>query len=471
MAAFLKHTDLRLQEEGEAEIDSEAGNAVRIMTVHKSKGLEFPVVIVPDLQRKFNSHSQLGIFVRGSGMGLKLPDAQGKLQESGQFRRIAGVDTALERAELKRVLYVAMTRAEKQLILSTVAKSPKTAKTMQKASGWLDWARELFGLPNEVKAWPTEKQLGAACLKIIRGPVAEPIVAAPPTQPMMAHASQYAGELSAAVRRNIAAIRAGNTRPVVLSPAYLAEYAACPRSYYYSHIAHLPDLSGITDAGRPASSKAAPEVTAQMLGITFHRFLELTTGYATGPSTLEQALQETVPLFLREEAGHLIQPWVEKYISSHLHAKICSAVEERREWPFQYRLLPESAELPVVWLSGQVDRVLFYLDGTLGIVDYKTDRVIAGELQKKAARYRLQLAGYALAAGAVFGRNIGDAQLYFARTGETADIDAGASALLESRQELQAMAGFIRSHDRETDYPCRMETCNYCKFLAICSRN
>lgn len=144
--------ELRASQEGEAEIDSEAGDTVRIMTIHKSKGLEFPVVIVPDLQRKFNSRVRMTVFVRGLGMGLKVPDSRGKLMESGRFRRIARQDNAMERAELKRILYVAMTRAE-DIILSAVANQPKTEKNLRNAAGWLDWARKLFeleGSPQEL---------------------------------------------------------------------------------------------------------------------------------------------------------------------------------------------------------------------------------------------------------------------------------------------------------------------------------
>ena len=467
LAAFIQYADLRLHEEGEAEIDSELGNTVRIMTIHKSKGLEFPVVIVPDLQRKFLSRSQLGVFVRGSGLGMKVPDSQGKLRESGQYRRIARQDRALERAELKRVLYVAMTRAQQRIILSAVAKSPKSAKSMQTSSGWLDWARVMLGLPGEIEDWPAEKQLGSACMKISRGAVAEKGGVCGISLPKVEKPAASAGELSPAVRRNIAPIQTGASRPLILSPAYLAEYATCPRSYYFARIAHIPEPPGMF-SGKTSSANDPSEVLSRWIGTAFHRFLELLDGDIAWQVTFEKAIQDTIAPPLRKEAETLLCPLIEKYMGSSLHEKTCSAVEDRREWAFQYKLLAEKNGLPDVWMSGQVDRVLFYITGDIGIVDYKTDRVTPGELEKKTARYRLQLAGYALAAGAVFGRSIGDAQLYFARTGETADIDVSDRGLLDSRQELQGIAEFIRKNRNETDYPCRLASCIYCRYKQIC---
>ena len=122
----------------------------------------------------------------------------------------------------------------------------------------------------------------------------------------------------------------------------------------------------------------------------------------------------------------------------------------------------------MVWLSGQIDRLLFYPDGTLGILDYKTDWLEREQLQQKAAHYRLQIAGYALAAETIWGRQVRDARLYFARQGEIVPIAVDRQSLDQARTELQTMAEFIRSHQQEADYVCRTEQCGFCPFQAIC---
>lgn len=471
IADFLEYVELRAGAEGEAEIDSEAGDTVRIMTIHKSKGLEFPTVIVPDLQRKFNSWSRLAIFVKGSGMGLKVPDRCGKLYESGRFRKIARADNAQERAELKRVLYVAMTRAEQRIILSGVAKAAKTEKTLRNAVGWLDWAKQLFGLRGSPRDWPANTCLGETCLHVFLDEETATddatALAVPPPQIV-----ENAAELPVAAQQRISPISVRKNRPIILSPSYLTEFFDCPRRYYYAQLYRLPAPpgSGPEAMDRPALGTGGHglAISPQDLGTAFHRFMELLPTPQEWRMALAQALRETLPSELRETAAELMMEWASRYVASDLYAETLSVRTDRREWPFHYRLLETVGALPAVWLSGQADRVVFYPDETLGVIDYKTDQMTAENTQQKAAHYRLQLAGYALAARAVFGLPVRDMRLYFVRTARTMPIDAGEEALSIAERELQEIAGFIRSHSDESDYGCRTSHCPVCPFQPVC---
>ena len=470
LAEFLHYIEQRAADEGEAEIDSEAGDTVRIMTIHKSKGLEFPVVIVPDLQRRFNLKKQLTVFLPDKGMGLKIADARGKLWESARFRQISRRDHALEKAELKRLLYVAMTRAERQVVLSAVVDNPKTQKGFQNSTGWLDWTRNLLGLGAVMQEWPETLRIGNTQVKICRQDAGGVL---PPSQTPNLALELQAGrkiELPAQIRRNIEPISVTAAKPRTLSPAYLAEYVSCPRRYFYAHICRLPGMQirRGDGNGETVASEQQANLAPQQLGIVFHRFLELMNPAVDCEEALEQALTEIIPPAFREEARHPLSRWVANYVRSPLFADVCTVTEDRREWPFQYRLLTAAAHLPVVWLSGQIDRLLLYPDGTLGILDYKTDWVKSGQLQEKAAHYRLQIAGYALAAEVIMKRSVRDARLYFARLGEIVSVAVDRQSLDSARSELQTMAEFIRSHQREADYACRTERCGTCPFQAVC---
>ena len=471
LSEFLQYIEQRSKEEGEAEIDSETGNTVRIMTIHKSKGLEFPVVIVPELQRRFNLRSPLAVFLPGRGLGLKVPDATGKLCESARFRRICRRDHAQEKAELKRLLYVAMTRAERQVVLSAVVDQPKTEKDFRNAAGWLDWTRNLFGLGGAVKDWPETLTLGKTQIGIRFHAAVEAVAAAPAAEqsgePGPGSASGSGGALAAELERNSRPLAFATVKPQTLSPAYLAEYTNCPRRYFYAHICRVPVL----DSGGKTAARAAERsdsLTHQQLGVVFHRFLELLRPPIECEEALARALAEILPQPIWTEAGSRLRRWATDYAGSALYGEICRLEEERREWPFQYRLLDASGDLPVVWLSGQVDRLLFYPDGTIGIVDYKTDWLERSQLQEKAAHYRLQIAGYALAAEAIWGRPVRDARLYFARLAETLPLDVTPAALELARRDLQAMAEFIRGHGQESDYRCNLEHCPFCPFAQTC---
>lgn len=500
IAAFLDYVERRADSEGEAEIDSEAGDTVRIMTIHKSKGLEFPVVIVPDLQRRFNSRAGLSVFVRGAGMGLKVPDSRGRLQESARFRRIARLDNAMERAELKRVLYVAMTRAERRIILSAVADNPKTGKDLRNASGWLDWARHLFGLEGAPRDWPPETCLGGTCLHITvdrepaatgPGPVSAPVPAALEKDTLSASAGSAplsGAALPPAAADRIRSVAPGPARPLIVSPAYFAEFADCPRRYFYARLLRLPEPPSFASPAPPrqASAPAAvpgpsatdpaaagspvPDIEPRQLGLAFHRFMELLPDRDSWRESLARAVNETLPPEQRPAAEAVMPAWAAAYADSGLYTELRGLAEDRREWGFQYRLLPPQDPLPAVWLSGQADRVLFYPDGSLGILDYKTDRLTEDSAPQKAARYRLQLAGYALAARAVFGRPVRDIRLYLVRTGAAVPLAADPAALAAAEEELRTLAAFLRSHREEADYPCRPFHCAACPYAAVCLR-
>ncbi|BAW97988.1 ATP-dependent nuclease subunit A (plasmid) [[Synechococcus] sp. NIES-970] len=96
----------------------EAADAVSLMTIHAAKGLEWSVVIVPDLTRKLSNTSAGILFDPEFGVALKQRDDQGKLQKSALFQLLEGNQKERENAEAKRVLYVALTRARDHLILT-----------------------------------------------------------------------------------------------------------------------------------------------------------------------------------------------------------------------------------------------------------------------------------------------------------------------------------------------------------------
>ena len=114
-----------------ANVVSEADNVVRLMTIHKSKGLEFPVVFLSGVQKGFNMmdlRSEL-LIDKNAGLGLKgyFPDIRVSFPTMPWFY-VKDVKEAALKAEEERILYVALTRARDKLIMTGHFKGFKNAK-------------------------------------------------------------------------------------------------------------------------------------------------------------------------------------------------------------------------------------------------------------------------------------------------------------------------------------------------------
>ena len=114
-----------------ANVVSEADNVVRLMTIHKSKGLEFPVVFLSGIQKRFNMmdlRSEL-LIDKNAGLGLKgyFPDIRVSFPTMPWFY-VKDVKEAALKAEEQRILYVALTRARDKLIMTGHFKGFKNAK-------------------------------------------------------------------------------------------------------------------------------------------------------------------------------------------------------------------------------------------------------------------------------------------------------------------------------------------------------
>ena len=138
MAGFLRYVD-RVQESGEdfsaANPASEAGGAVQILSIHASKGLEFPVCIVADCGKRFNKMDLIRPFQQNAALGFSMKITQRETLQSYSSLPFEAIRLRSEKeliAEEMRVLYVAMTRAREKLIL--LASLPNAAQTLRKLS-------------------------------------------------------------------------------------------------------------------------------------------------------------------------------------------------------------------------------------------------------------------------------------------------------------------------------------------------
>lgn len=143
---ILKRLEIQETQEAEAQIEAEeSGDVVRIMTVHKAKGLEFEVVFVADLGRELRCETGTILADPQLGLAMKVPQGPwpGSLKaEPRLWQEIRDKITRKNKEEWKRLLYVAATRAKKRLVLSgAFMPSSKFAskKSFYEMTSWMDW--------------------------------------------------------------------------------------------------------------------------------------------------------------------------------------------------------------------------------------------------------------------------------------------------------------------------------------------
>ena len=155
-AAFLADAaarDLAEAREGEAALESEGLDAVRLMTIHRAKGLEFPVVCVADLGRKAGGQRSPLLVGADGTPGLRLYAlGGGDSVPTPAWERLADADATADAEEERRLFYVAMTRAQELLILSGGTDTEKWPAS-RPGGPPIDWiARAVTGDPASVSA-------------------------------------------------------------------------------------------------------------------------------------------------------------------------------------------------------------------------------------------------------------------------------------------------------------------------------
>ena len=400
---------------------------VTIMTIHRSKGLQFPVVFVGDTARHFNLSDtyQPVLLHREYGAGLRLRPEQGEsMYKTAAYAALASVHAQETRSEQMRLLYVALTRAQDKLILTVPLGMTKTGNPFAKAAAFLaagagetlnqqagsfaDWLRAAllvhpFGGPLRRLAGDLELPFVFTESEImVTVQEAQPEPDAPEQEPEAAEPVPADPALVAQLQEGFA----------WRYPA--AKLAAVPAKVSVTSIVHKAEQ---TTLERPAFL-SKDGLTAAEMGTALHAFLEhadfASLAAAKAAGTLEEAIlaerqrQVDTRLVAPEIAEKLDVSRIRRFVEGEAFAKICAAEKVLRELAF-ITALPASAVLTAqgasaqeaaavqdeqVLVQGIADLVLVFPDH-LELLDYKTDR------RKTEAdflsAYRPQLNLYALA--------------------------------------------------------------------------
>jgi len=349
----------------EADVATEDANAIRIMTVHQSKGLQFPIVVAADLGRRLRSNKEAVEYDRqeGAGLALAVRSPWDDWTYVDHHERVHEVRALRERAERMRLFYVQITRARDRLAL----------------------VGKLEGVMKEVVEPMAEELIDRALLRRIEVPALlnsgvgrrTPREAPPLLQAQAEELGRRAARAQPAVRT------------LEVPVTQLEDFALCPRRFRGRHVLRLPE--------RPEPRAAvSPEVDPDLRldprrrGTLAHGALErMDLGRASldPDGALEAAL---LAVDAPEDAD--LRMKLRPFVVGPYVRRLSALPEERilRELPFTLSIPTDEASL---LLRGQIDLVVEDAEG-LDIVDYK---VSAPKGEDPTAPYAFQLGTYAVA--------------------------------------------------------------------------
>lgn len=437
----------RLLEEGKAPSASGSiSGGVRLMSVHKSKGLEFPIVILADLDHAFSRQDfDASVLVHPAlGLGPRRVDLKRKIRYPTLAR--TAVEETLRRenlAEEQRVLYVAMTRPKEKLILVDSLYFAETRLQRLAAAASLPVPPEAVAACRTFGEW--------LLLPLLCRPEAEPLrelagaevpgVAPCPGAPWQIHLHDAADFRDRPPRPFEAAgetVPQAPFDPALLSFAYpYARESALPAKLTATQLkgrpldqeiaenaAHAPYLRPLS---QPRFRRGTAGLTPAERGSATHLVLQyLDFGNPDVPAQIA-ALAER-ELLTPQQAQAVDASALRRLLASPLAEEVRQSPHVLRE--YRFTLLVPAREIDPqasedggsVLLQGVAD-LCFETEGGLAVVDFKTDRVFTPqEVQDRAELYRPQLEAYSLALSRVLERPVIRRVLYFLTPGETLDL-------------------------------------------------
>jgi ATP-dependent exoDNAse (exonuclease V) beta subunit len=448
-----------LSREGEAPLEAEAIKAVRMMTVHRAKGLEFPVVCVCDLGKE-GRDDEGSIRVSEDGrVGLRLAGLGGSV-DSETLERLKQEGKRAGEEEERRIFYVAATRACEGLILSgsTDLDTRPEPDDLREPMRWV-WRGFCAGLPAEGAAGVVADEREGREVRVRWSrltpetvdellPAADRVPDAPPREPVAA-AVQPPLDLGVA-----AAPRAFEVSR--LSYSGLEAYRRCGYRFYLQRSLRMPSVERPPHAPPVMAAAVVDGLDPLLRGSAVHGLIE-TIDFARPELPTDEgvaAALERVGAPVSSAAVADLHGMVERLLASPLRERLASARRVRAELPFAYTVTPRDAGGRSLLINGIVDVLAEQEDGLL-VVDWKSD--VLGEADPEAlvsSSYATQRAVYALAALRAGAPRVEVAHVFLERPEEPASaVYESAEASAVEAQLVKLASGIVAGRFEPADEP------------------
>ncbi len=397
---WLKENTTRTSDETDAAISEETDDVVRIVTVHASKGLEFPVVVFANMNTQRSDRTRVIADRAARRLHVKLGKVEQRFWTPGWDGALAA-EQVHDDAEQRRLLYVAATRAKDRLVVPVFVASDERPK-----AGELRSANDLLRIAG------VEDEAALVDGAAIEAPPAEaPVWRRPLPDTGGADVERVCDE-RAAWRQAHDALVARASSPLDVRTA-----------------------SSLKDACEPAADgDGAWRGRATEFGTAVHALLErIDLRRPDDATAMAQAIAAEFGLRGREDE---IARIARNALDAGVIRRALRSTRVLREVAFTAPLPAGTSGLA----EGRMD-LLFVEDGAIVIVDFKTDAVSRTEVEERAASYRTQAQIYAWAAGRTTGMRVREVILLFARPGVEHATRVDAAFLAEAEAVLSRPDG------------------------------
>ena len=417
----------RDRDESQGKVESENADVVKLLTIHKSKGLQFPVVIIPEMSTgNVNIKSNM-LFDKNIGIGLKL--------DSGRalFDFIKKDIDEKDKEERERVLYVAMTRAEKMLILGNQGKDLGFKKLVKdiidpeqcRVISNIDMTLEGYTRVNLIDE-DLINEKGSREIEL----------------PLLYEVEGY-----------------GVRTIERFSISQYLTFVECKRRFFMDYYRKVSGNLKIEteeeiEIDIDVDFEEEYSISAIEKGNIIHKFCEQ---YNSGldENILIQDICKSFGVGYNDQMKKELRPYIDNYLKDY-----------KEDWDKVYIEKEFYLKIGDSYITGIIDRINIK-DNKAEIIDFKTNKM--GNKNRLIKQYTPQLQLYAYVIKGVMGMEIERARLSFLENGDHGDILIEKEDLEKNLNNIKEFIEFVRSNGDISDYK-QSEKCNdYCKHKLICS--
>ncbi|NLY46725.1 MAG: UvrD-helicase domain-containing protein [Tissierella sp.] len=440
---------MKTSQESEGIIQSEEENVVKLITIHSSKGLQFPVVVIPEMAKGSGGFPAKMLYSKDIGIGIKTEESEGIYNKINDLRKVKVAE------ETERVLYVAITRAEEKLILGCYGKNSGFKKLIYDTLPE-NQIRLISDIDSEKETLTPVKTLDEVICQIGEG-----AQICPPTVPDLCHPEQ-SQEFFDAIPL-LYGFDSFNTKEFIsYNISQYQKFNECKRKFYLEYYWGLnTNMKDEDDEEKEVDPQLELEKDLIPLnGVTkgniVHKFCQI---YREGmeKDVLIHEIVNSYGLEYSIEIKNQLYPYIDNYLQHY-----------NEEYDEIYSERPFNIKAGNKYIKGNIDRIVIKNE-EIEILDFKTNKV--WNIKHLIEFYEPQLQLYAYAVEKILDRKVSNASILFLETGLKVDIDVSKGKLEENYNRIKEFIEFVENH-KDIDSYGETDQCHKdCMYKGFCKTN